>query len=127
MSPDGLKGRIDDQDPDRRAEGDDSSQTSDLTPESGSHTQLDIEKKWLQWTRVDPDQFQLFSDKSHDRIKGYLFTRVEDYELAGEQASEVFAQAWEKLPGVRWQCYSFSAWLCHIARQVMGRHWRGAR
>lgn len=127
MSPDGLKGRIDDQDPDRRTEGDDTSQTGDPTPESGSHTELDIEKKWLQWTRVDPDQFHLFYDKYHDRIMGYLFKRVEDYELAGELAGEVFAQAWEKLPGFRWQGYSFGTWLLHIARQVLGRHWRRLR
>jgi RNA polymerase sigma-70 factor (ECF subfamily) len=124
MSPDGLTGRIDDQDPDRRAEGDD---PSGITSEHDRHTELDIEKKWLQWTRVDPEQFHLFYDKYHDVIMGYFFKRVGDFELAGELAGEVFAQAWEKLPGFRWQGYSFSAWLFHIARQVMGRHWRRIR
>jgi len=128
MSPDGLKGRIDDQDPDRRVDGEDTSGiTSGITSEPDRHTELDIEKKWLQWTRVDPDQFQLFYDKYHDVILGYLFHRVEDYEMAGELTGEVFAQAWEKLPGFRWQGYSFSAWLFHIARQVVGRHWRRIR
>lgn len=120
MSPDGLKGRIDDRGPNRRNEGIDTSETD-------RYSELDIEKKWLQWTRVDPDKFQFFYDKYHDVIMGYLFKRVGDYELAGELAGEVFAQAWEKLPGFQWQGYSFSAWLFHIARQVMGRHWRRIR
>lgn len=117
MTSDGLKGWIDDQEP-----GD---QDASLESTGASkNNELDIEKKWLQWTRVDPEQFRLFYDKYHDTIFRYLNFRVEDYELAGELTGEVFLQALENLPRFQWQGYSFAAWLFHIARQVVGRHWR---
>lgn len=117
MTSDGLKGWIDDQVPDDPGTPSDSTGAKD-----GS--ELDIEKKWLQWTRVDPEQFRFFYDKYHDQILRFVFFRVEDQELAGELTGEVFLQALEQLPRFRWQGYSFGAWLFHIAKQVLGRHWR---
>jgi RNA polymerase sigma-70 factor (ECF subfamily) len=121
MSPDGLDKRIDDRPPL-------SEDPQAAPPESLRESELELEKKWLQWTRVDPEQFRLFYDKYHDVIFRYVYFRVdEQYETAGELTGEVFAQAWEKLPSFRWQGYSFGAWLFHLARQVIGRHWRGSR
>lgn len=121
MSPDGLDERIDD-----RPSGTGDSPAA--PPEPLGESAIEIEKKWLQWTRVDPEQFRLFYDKYHDTIFRFVYFRVdEDYETAGELTGEVFAQAWQKLGSFRWQGYSFGAWLFHLARQVIGRHWRGSR
>jgi RNA polymerase sigma-70 factor (ECF subfamily) len=121
VCPDGLDKRIDD----RESGNEDPRATP---PEPPPESELEIEKKWLQWTRVDPERFRLFYDKYHDRIFRFVYFRVdEDYEVAGELTGEVFTLAWEKLGSFRWQGYSFGAWLFHIARQVVGRHWRGSR
>lgn len=120
MSPDGLDHRNEGPEPDARGEM--GASHHPITPD-----ELAIEKRWLQWVRVDPEEFRLFYDKYHDVILRYLYYRVDDYETAGELAGEVFAQAWERLPGFRWQGYSFGAWLFHLARQVAGRYWRGVR
>lgn len=117
MTSDGLKRWINNPDPDQQGDPDESNGAT-------SQHELDIEKKWLQWTRVDPEQFRFFYDKYHDPIMRYVFIRVEDEELAGELTGEVFLQALEQLPRFRWQGYSFGAWLFHITRQVLGRHWR---
>jgi RNA polymerase sigma-70 factor (ECF subfamily) len=117
MTSDGLTGWIDDQVPD------DPGIPSESTG-ANENSELDIEKKWIQWTHVDPEQFRFFYDKYHDQIMRYMLVRVEDEELAGELAGEVFLQALDQLPRFRWQGYSFGAWLFHLARQVLGRHWR---
>ena len=85
---------------------------------------LDIEKKFLQLTRVDTEQFRYFYEKYHDVIFEYVFWKTGDYELTGDMTGDVFLEALEKLNKFTWQRYSFGAWLFHIARRVVGKHYR---
>jgi RNA polymerase sigma-70 factor (ECF subfamily) len=94
--------------------------------EGKRRSDLEIEKKFLQLTRIDPEQFRFFYEKYHDVIFNYIFLKTEDYELAGDLTGDVFLEALTKLDEFTWQGYSFGAWLFHIARRTVGRHYRRA-
>jgi len=85
---------------------------------------LDIEKRFLQLTRIDPEQFRYFYEKYHDVIFEYIYWKTEDYELTGDLTGDVFLEALEKLGRFTWQGYSYGAWLFHIARRVVNKHYR---
>jgi len=88
------------------------------------HSDLDIEKKFLQLTRVDTEQFKFFYEKYHDVIFDYIYLKTEDYELTGDLTGDVFLEALDRLDKFTWQGYSFGAWLFHIARRKVSRHYR---
>ncbi len=90
----------------------------------GKYAELDIEKKFLQLTRVDTEQFKYFYEKYHDVIFEYVFWKTGDYELTGDLTGDVFLESLEKLNKFTWQRYSFGAWLFHIARRTVSRHYR---
>jgi RNA polymerase sigma-70 factor (ECF subfamily) len=110
-----------DEDPDRHnpdslgAEG--TAPVADSTTEPGaiSTEDLVIEKKWLQLTRIDPEKFEFFFDKYHDRILAYAYWKTGDQDLAADITNTVFARAWQKLGRFQWQSYSFGAWLFQLA------------
>ncbi|MEN8006349.1 MAG: sigma-70 family RNA polymerase sigma factor [Candidatus Krumholzibacteriota bacterium] len=85
---------------------------------------LEIEKKFLQLTRIDTEQFKFFYEKYHDVIFNYVYLKTEDYELTGDLTGDVFLEALDKLDKFTWQGYSFGAWLFHIARRKVARHYR---
>ncbi len=85
---------------------------------------LDIEKKFLQLTRIDTEQFQFFYEKYHDVIFNYIYWKTGDYELTGDLTGDVFLEALDKLDKFTWQGYSFGAWLFHLARRIVGKHYR---
>ncbi len=87
---------------------------------------LAIEKKFLQLTRIDTEQFKYFYEKYHDVIFDYIYWKTEDYELTGDLTGDVFLEALNKLDKFTWQGYSFGAWLFHIARRIVSRHFRRA-
>ncbi len=78
-------------------------------------TDLEIEKKWLQWTRVEPSRFSYFYHKYYESIFKYFMSEVNDVDLAQELTHEVFSIAIDKLDEFKWQGYSFGAWLYRIA------------
>ena len=88
---------------------------------------LDIEKNWLQLTRVDAEQFRFFYDKYHDAVFRFIYWKTRNYELSGDLTGDVFLEALDRLDQFSWQRYSFSAWLFQIARKVVKRHWRSRR
>ena len=96
----------------------------------GSAEDLEIEKKWLLLARIDPEKFEFFFDKYHDRIFHFAFWRTGDEELAADITNTVFAVAWQKLSKFRWQGYTFGAWLFQLARGEIAnalrkrRNWR---
>ncbi len=79
---------------------------------------LDIEKKWLQLSRVDPAQFEFFYRKYYDTILIFLSGEIRDPEVAQELTNEVFSIALDRLDKFQWQGYSFGAWLFQIARNL---------
>jgi len=85
---------------------------------------LAIEKKFLQLTRIDTEQFKYFYEKYHDVIFEYIFWKTADYELTGDLTGDVFLEALEKLHKFTWQRYSYGAWLFHIARRTVSKHYR---
>ena len=87
---------------------------------------LEIEKKFLQLTRIDTEQFKYFYEKYHDVIFDYVFWKTVDYELAGDLTGDVFLEALNRLDKFTWQGYSFGAWLFHIARRNVSKHYRRA-
>jgi len=94
-------------------------------PEAGD---LELEKRWMQLTRVDADQFRAFYDKYHDPLFQFLALRTGNDETAQDLTQEVFVYAVAHLDRFTWQGYSFGAWLFHIARKrVLPRHWRAGR
>ena len=91
---------------------------------TGEYADLDIEKKFLQLTRVDTEQFRYFYEKYHDVIFDYIYWKTGDYELTGDLTGDVFLEALNKLDKFTWQGYSFGAWLFHIARRLVSRYYR---
>ena len=91
---------------------------------SGDYSDLEIEKKFLQLTRVDTEQFRYFYEKYHDVIFDYVYWKTGDYELTGDLTGDVFLEALDKLDQFTWQGYSFGAWLFHIARRLVSRYYR---
>jgi RNA polymerase sigma factor (sigma-70 family) len=97
----------------------------ELSPgDAGQRSDLDIEKKFLQLTRIDTEQFKFFYEKYHDVIFDYVYWKTGDYELTGDLTGDVFLEALDKLDKFTWQGYSFGAWLFHLARRVVGKHYR---
>jgi RNA polymerase sigma factor (sigma-70 family) len=94
---------------------------------SDDASELDIEKRWLQLAAVDPDQFDHFYDKYHDRIFAFAFWRTGDEDAATDVTAETFLTAWEKRGQFRWRGYTFGAWLFQIARSVISRRQRRSR
>ncbi len=90
----------------------------------GKYAELDIEKKFLQLTRVDTEQFKYFYEKYHDVIFRYVYWKTGDYELTGDLTGDVFLEALDNLDKFIWQGYSFGAWLFHIARRTVKRYYR---
>ena len=68
---------------------------------------------------VDPDAFDRFYDKYHDRIFAFAYWRTGDEDAATDVTAETFLTAWEKRGRFRWQGYTFGAWLFQIARGVI--------
>ena len=85
---------------------------------SPSPSDLDIEKKWLQLSRVDPAQFEYFYRKYYDTILIFLSGEIRNPEVAQELTNEVFSIALDRLDKFQWQGYSFGAWLFKIARNL---------
>ena len=99
----------------------------DSGPGGGTkHVDLDIEKKFLQLTRIDIEEFKYFYEKYHDVIFDYIYWKTVDYELAGDLTGDVFLEALNRLDKFTWQGYSFGAWLFHIARRIVSKHYRRA-
>ena len=97
----------------------------EFVPGDGTrHVDLDIEKKFLQLSRIDTEQFKYFYEKYHDVIFEYIFWKTGDYELTGDLTGDVFLESLEKLNKFTWQRYSFGAWLFHIARRTVSKHYR---
>ena len=88
---------------------------------------LEIEKRWLQLVKVDPEQFSFFFNKYHDRIFKFIYWNIGDHDLAGELTGEVFSLAWKKLDRFTWQGYFFGAWLFQIARRCLSHEVRRRR
>ena len=98
-----------------------------FVPEGGTrHADLEIEKKFLQLTRIDIEEFKYFYEKYHDVIFDYIYWKTVDYELAGDLTGDVFLEALNRLDKFTWQGYSFGAWLFHIARRIVSKHYRRA-
>ena len=85
---------------------------------------LDIEKKWLQLVKIDPERFSYFFDKYHDRIFKFLYWKTSEHDLAAELTDEVFSLAWRNINRFTWQGYSFGAWLFQIARGCLSHEIR---
>jgi RNA polymerase sigma-70 factor (ECF subfamily) len=90
----------------------------DADPDDGSNDH-EIERKWMQLARLDPEKFEYFYHKYRPRIFKYAFLNLKDHDLASDITSETFSQASRNLSRFRWQGYSVGAWLFRIARNCM--------
>lgn len=77
--------------------------------------ELDIEKKWLHLSRIDPEKFTFFYRKYYDPIFRFVFVEIMDQETAQDVTNEVFSEALDNLNRFSWQGCSFGAWLFRIA------------
>ncbi|MBM4130921.1 RNA polymerase sigma factor [bacterium] len=95
---------------------------------SATPEDLQLERSWLQLTRIDTDQFRHFFDRYHDHVLRYLAACVESEETAQDLTQETFLYALENLWRFNWQRGSFGVWLFHIARRrVLPRYRRSSR
>ncbi len=72
----------------------------------------------------DPEAFVSLYDAHIDRIYRFIYFRVNDEQLAGDLASQVFISAWENIGRYQKRGLPFSAWLFQIARHQVADHFR---
>jgi RNA polymerase sigma factor (sigma-70 family) len=100
-------------------------QTSPAEESSSSGlSDLEIEKKWLQLSRIDSREFEFFYRKYYDSIMIFISGEIKTPEVAQEITNEVFSVALDKLDKFRWQGFSFGAWLFQIARNLVAEEGR---
>ncbi len=87
-------------------------------------TDLEIEKKWLNLSRIDPGRFAFFYSKYYDPIFRFINVELQDREVAQDLTNEVFSEALENLNRFRWQGVTFGAWLFRIAYHRRARELR---
>ncbi len=102
----------------RKPKNDEAPKASSIEAVSTTASDLEIEKKWLHWSRVEPAKFEYFYRKYYDTILIFISGEIEDPEVAQELTNEVFSRALDKLDKFQWQGYSFGAWLFQIARNL---------
>jgi len=88
-------------------------------PDRDVHDDLEIERRWIHLSQVDPEKFEFFYRKYRPRIFKYAFLNLRDHDLASDVTSETFSLAADNLGRFRWQGHSFGAWLFRIARNVL--------
>jgi len=81
-------------------------------------SEIEIERRWLLLSRVDPEQFARFYDKYYERIYSFLLNRTRDPGLAGELCQATFIQAFDKRWSFRFRRVTFGAWLYRIAANL---------
>lgn len=109
-------------DPAHPAGGREATHPNTASPDLSS--ELEIEKEWLRLAEIDPDRFDRFYDKYHDRIFSFAYWRTRNEDAATDVTAETFLTAWEKRGQFRWQGYTFGAWLFQIARSVISHRQR---
>jgi RNA polymerase sigma factor (sigma-70 family) len=89
--------------------------------------ELEIERKWLAWAKIDPERFGFFAEKYLARIYRYLVRDLRDPELAAELTQATFVRAFEKRGQFRIRNVTIGAWLYRIATNLRNRHLRDVR
>ncbi len=84
----------------------------------GSPEDLEIEKKWLQLSQMDPSKFEFFYRKYYYRILLFISGDIKNPDVAQELTNEVFSRALDGLDKFKWQGFSFGAWLFRIAKNL---------
>lgn len=83
-----------------------------------------IEKKLIEGSRKDKEQFAPLYRNYKEHIKKFFIYRVKTNEIADELTSVTFEKALNGLDNFQWQGISFSAWLYKIARNTLIDHYR---
>lgn len=99
----------------RKPKNDEAPDASMVQSVSATPEDMEIEKKWLQLSRVDPAQFEFFYRKYYDTILIFISGEIKNPAVAQELTNEVFSVALDRLDKFQWQGYSFGAWLFKIA------------
>ena len=84
----------------------------------------EAEEKLVQNIKADPKQFGVLFDKYYQRIFGYVFRRVLDYDLARDISAETFLKAFLKIQTFQWKGISISSWLYRIATNEVNQFFR---
>ena len=87
--------------------------------------ELAIEKKWVFWSRIDPERFVYFCDKYYDRIFSFVLRKVSDREAARDLTQETFNIALQNLWQFRFKGVTIGAWFYRIALSQVSRYHRG--
>ncbi len=81
----------------------------------------------LQQIQADEKQFALVYDKYYKTIFGYIFRRINEYDLARDISSETFLKAFLNIKKFQWKDVSLSAWLYRIATNEINMYFRKNR
>jgi len=82
------------------------------------------EQELLQKIQADPKQFGALFDYYYQRIFGYVYRRVTDYDLARDITAETFLKAFLKIHAFQWKGISISSWLFRIATNEVNQFFR---
>jgi RNA polymerase sigma-70 factor (ECF subfamily) len=85
-------------------------------------SELAIEKRWLLWARLDPEDFRRFYEKYCDSVYHFCLRRTLDPQLSEDLTSETFLRAQRNLWRFRWQGVTFGAYLYRIALNLVRQH-----
>jgi len=83
--------------------------------------ELAIERKWLLWSRVDPEAFVHFCEKYYDKIFSFILRKVGDEDIAKDLTQETFNIALHRLWQFRFQGVTIGGWFYRIALSQVSR------
>lgn len=75
----------------------------------------------------DPDAFATIYEQHVRQVRGYLYNRLGNRELAEDLTSETFLRAFRNIGAFTWQDKQILAWLYTIARNLTVDHYKAAR
>ncbi len=89
-----------------------------------SINRLEIEKKWVENAKANPENFEFFYKQYHRQIYRYIYEKLNDRDQARDITSQVFYKAMIYLQKYEFKGVPFVSWLYRIAKSELYQSFR---
>ena len=97
---------------------------TETSPYHFTSQQIKEEEKLIIAAQLDPRDFEPLYKNYYERIANFIYSRVNNKDLAFELTAQAFYKALENLPKYKPQGVPFSAWLFRIASNELNQFFR---
>ncbi|MEQ8584015.1 MAG: sigma-70 family RNA polymerase sigma factor [Marinoscillum sp.] len=91
---------------------------------SSNHIDLKEEKRWIELSQEDIQNFRPLYERYYASIFRYIFRRTDDEDLTADLCSQTFLKAITNIKKFRWQGKPLASWLFTIAGNEIKKHFR---